>query len=530
MSRITVQPNVPQIFILSSGGTLRTFAINADGTTVAPNSIAIQYVGQSFKGIIATTTITGADKTYTFPNRTGNIALEDGTSLNAMFPSQTGNAGKVWMTDGTVGSWQSVASGNNSLITLNGINCNTYNAQTFVIGTSGTAPAFVSVNNNTGTHTLNIPMASAAGVTAGLLSKPDYDNIPFKNAASNAFTNAPTITNPATTNNSVATYGQLLAMKGSLAARLPVDLIDTVTTATSLNGIATIDGISNTVGMRVLATVLTGGNAGKVYKCLTVGPTTWSLETDGQNGDGTPGDGDILFVRQGSLWHDQQWAYNGTAWVLYNVAQAWTFGTGLTVTGTTVTVSYGTTAGTSCQGNDTRLSDARTPTAHVLDSASHTISGKVIGQVAIATSPTTFGFVAFSGDIASISATGVVVINKISNIGINDLGLQQNSATLADNTATATLVTGCSFAIVTYRSAIIQFSISRGAGNFSFGEISIMHDGTNAYITVCENIYIGTHGITFTADINGGNLRLLYATTSTGTAATMKFVNQLFPV
>jgi len=38
--------------------------------------------------------------------------------------------------------------------------------------------------------------------------------------------------------------------------------------------------------------------------------------------------------------------------------------TGLAVTSGTVTVSYGTAAGTACQGNDTRLSDARTPTAH----------------------------------------------------------------------------------------------------------------------------------------------------------------------
>lgn len=39
-------------------------------------------------------------------------------------------------------------------------------------------------------------------------------------------------------------------------------------------------------------------------------------------------------------------------------------GTGLTMTGSNVAVTYGTTAGTACQGNDSRLSDARTPTAH----------------------------------------------------------------------------------------------------------------------------------------------------------------------
>ena len=54
-----------------------------------------------------------------------------------------------------------------------------------------------------------------------------------------------------------------------------------------------------------------------------------------------------------------------------------TAGTGLTGGGDltanrTLAVSYGTTAGTAAQGNDTRLSDARTPTAHA---ATHAAGG-----------------------------------------------------------------------------------------------------------------------------------------------------------
>jgi hypothetical protein len=40
-------------------------------------------------------------------------------------------------------------------------------------------------------------------------------------------------------------------------------------------------------------------------------------------------------------------------------------GTGISVSSGTISVSYGTTAGTACQGNDSRLSDARTPASHV---------------------------------------------------------------------------------------------------------------------------------------------------------------------
>lgn len=39
-------------------------------------------------------------------------------------------------------------------------------------------------------------------------------------------------------------------------------------------------------------------------------------------------------------------------------------GTGLSLSGTSFSVSYGSSAGTACQGNDSRLSDSRTPTSH----------------------------------------------------------------------------------------------------------------------------------------------------------------------
>lgn len=64
---------------------------------------------------------------------------------------------------------------------LNNFNLQTGSTQTLAVGTAGTAPDWVSATN---THTLNIPMASSASVTAGLLSKTDYDSFAGKlNAA-----------------------------------------------------------------------------------------------------------------------------------------------------------------------------------------------------------------------------------------------------------------------------------------------------------------------------------------------------------
>lgn len=85
--------------------------------------------------------------------------------------------------------------------------------------------------------------------------------------------------------------------------------------------------------------------------------------------------------------------------------------TGLNVTTGTVSVAYGTTDVTACIGNDARLSDARIPLAHVLDSGSHTISGKTAGQVLLATSPSTFGFVSISGD-ATVNGSGVLTLSQ----------------------------------------------------------------------------------------------------------------------
>jgi hypothetical protein len=79
-------------------------------------------------------------------------------------------------------SWQTLGISGAGLTSLNGI---TNSTQTFALGTAGNAPAF----NSAGTvHTLNIPMASTASVTAGLLSKTDYDSFTAKQAAGNYIT------------------------------------------------------------------------------------------------------------------------------------------------------------------------------------------------------------------------------------------------------------------------------------------------------------------------------------------------------
>jgi hypothetical protein len=82
--------------------------------------------------------------------------------------------------DGSV--WQALGVAGSGLTSLNGI---TTGAQTFANGATGTAPAWFSSGS---THILNIPMAADTAVTAGLISKNDYDNFNAREPAVTAGT------------------------------------------------------------------------------------------------------------------------------------------------------------------------------------------------------------------------------------------------------------------------------------------------------------------------------------------------------
>jgi hypothetical protein len=85
-----------------------------------------------------------------------------------------------------------------------------------------------------------------------------------------------------------------------------------------------------------------------------------------------------------------------------SVANALTFSTGITVSsGTTfdgsaaktISVAYGTSSTTACVGDDSRLSNARTPSAHALiDTTGHSVSGLTTGHFLKATGATTYAF------------------------------------------------------------------------------------------------------------------------------------------
>jgi len=93
-------------------------------------------------------------------------------------------------------------------------------------------------------------------------------------------------------------------------------------------------------------------------------------------------------------WGDHDGLYAAASHAHGNITNAGAIGstTNLPIITTTAGVliasSFGSGANTFCEGDDSRLSDARTPTSHTL--LSHTISGETTGHVLAADSATTF--------------------------------------------------------------------------------------------------------------------------------------------
>lgn len=101
-------------------------------------------------------------------------------------------------------------------------------------------------------------------------------------------------------------------------------------------------------------------------------------------------------------------------------------GTGLTGGGDisatrTLTVTYGTTVGTACVGNDSRLSDARTPINHNLVSSYHPVSGLTTGHFLKATSATTFSFAVHGLTYTDVGAAASSHSQAESTINFTDI-------------------------------------------------------------------------------------------------------------
>ena len=175
----TIPTAVPQVII-----EVKTFsaAPSVPSLKLSDNNNQLLFnAGTANSGTLAWTPT--AARTITFPNASGTIALISDITTTTLSGDVTGTIGsttlikiqgkainaalqidkQVLQYNASSSAWEPTTT-SSALYSLNNL---TASAQLLAIGTAGTAPPW---NSLTATHTLNIPLASAASVTAGNLT------------------------------------------------------------------------------------------------------------------------------------------------------------------------------------------------------------------------------------------------------------------------------------------------------------------------------------------------------------------------
>ena len=182
------------------------------------------------------------------------------------------------------------------------------------------------------------------------------------------------------------------------------------TLATSFENLDVIDGVTLATGDRILLKNQAAGAENGIYTVNASGAPTRATDAD-VSAEVTSGI--AVFVEEGTANANTQWALNtddpitlGTTALTFGQVGAGTTysaGTGLTLTGTVFAADFGTGSGKVTEGNDARLSDARTPVGTALSSA----------QVWVGSSGNLAAAVTLSGDVTITNAGVATVANQV---------------------------------------------------------------------------------------------------------------------
>jgi hypothetical protein len=143
--------------------------------------------------------------------------------------------------------------------------------------------------------------------------------------------------------------------------------------------------------------------------------------------------------------------------------------------------------------------------------AAGTLTGATLASGVTASSLTSVG------TLTAVSTSGTVTVNGIGVI---------STSTLTTSATTANQVVD-SIAIATYRAASYKITVSSGSA-YQYTEVTLMHNGVDVYVSEINTILSGSSLATFTADISGGNMRLL--TTPVNAVTAYKTVSTLITV
>lgn len=133
----------------------------------------------------------------------------------------------------------------------------------------------------------------------------------------------------------------------------------------------TIDDVVLATGDRILIKDQGTGSENGIYTVNASGSPTRATDADT---DAEVTAGLAVFVSEGTANGNTQWrlttddpiTVGSTALVFAQIGggTSYSAGTGIDITSNTISVEFGTSSTTACVGNDSRLSDARTPTSH----------------------------------------------------------------------------------------------------------------------------------------------------------------------
>jgi hypothetical protein len=170
---------------------------------------------------------------------------------------------------------------------------------------------------------------------------------------------------------------------------------------------AAVDGVTLNSGDRVLLKNQTTGSENGLYT-FNGGGTALTRTADGAQGELTSQA--TVFISEGTSNAGTEWNLTtpdpitvGTtaqSWVQSGSAAAYSGSNGIIVSGTVISPAYGNTVNTVCQGNDPRLSDARTPVGTTLTSA----------QIWVGSAANVAAAVVLSGD-ATLSDVGALTLS-----------------------------------------------------------------------------------------------------------------------
>jgi hypothetical protein len=119
-----------------------------------------------------------------------------------------------------------------------------------------------------------------------------------------------------------------------------------------------------------------------------------------------------------------------------------------------------------------------------------------------------------SAGLVRLRATGTSVVNSVSlyRIGLGDsttAGSAGNTATVLNTDVDSAVEDLDTWSATSYRGAKYFISINAANGELSNVEAAVVHNGSDAFITIYNEIYTGNNSlITLSADISGGNVRL----------------------